>query len=74
MKVFYKCGCMAAEAEIDVPARRPLAPLGDWMNCMSFCVSADHTALSPHCKSRTMEYVKVPVEGDGLGVKGEPNG
>jgi hypothetical protein len=56
---------MAKETEISVPDRRPLVDLSIWFPMLQYCVSCDHEMLSPHCKSRTMEYVKLPHDENG---------
>jgi len=65
MKIKYKCRCMGAETEISVPDRRPLVDLAVWFPLVQYCVSVDHGMLSPHCKSRAMDYVKMPYDADG---------
>lgn len=58
----YKCHCMKGEAVIAVPDRRPNTDILIWMELVTFCIQFDHKALSPHCLSNTMQYVKLPID------------
>lgn len=69
MKVIYKCKCMSAETEIDVPDRRPNSDIGDWMDMVIACITVDHRASNALCQSDKVEYAKIPVDAAGVGVK-----
>lgn len=62
MKIIYKCRCMAAETEIDVPDRRPGTIITTWMDMVMKNIGFDHRELSSHCRSTQLEYAKIPVD------------
>lgn len=68
MKISYKCKCMAKEVEIDVPDRRPFTDIRPWMEMVQGCMGYDHTALSPHCRRQEVEYCRIPIDEDSVGV------
>lgn len=68
MKIMYKCGCMAAETEIEVTDRRPNGDILPWMEMVQHAISVDHAALSPMCRRGALEYAKIPLEGDQIGT------
>lgn len=75
MRITWKCKCMAMEAELDVPDRRPYTQITDWMAIVGQCISFDHKELSPECTETSVEYVKVPLEeGAPIGGKAEDHG
>lgn len=59
MKILFKCTCMEAEKEIDVPDRAG-GDLGAWMDTVSACMGYVHTTMNPLCAAGKVEYVKVP--------------
>lgn len=72
MKILYKCACMPAEGEIEVPFRRDGEDIVDWMRgCVEPSIYLDHRKRSPLCCAPTMEYAKIPVSeaADGIGEK-----
>lgn len=62
MRVHYKCRCQSTEQTIDVPDRRPLGDLMEWMDAVMHCIHMDHHACSPRCPSTVMEYAKIPID------------
>lgn len=66
-EIRYKCACMKAEAVINVPERGSVEDVREFVERVQGDVSRDHRRLSPRCRSRTMEYAKIPVEGDVIG-------
>lgn len=68
MKVTYKCGCMAVQTEIDVPDRRPVTDIGDWMEMVQKNIGFDHAQISPMCRNQALEYARFPIEGDIIGA------
>lgn len=73
MKILYKCACMGAEAEIDVPFRRAGEDVVDWMqNCVQLAIYLDHRTRAPSCVATAMEYAKIPVDERADGIGGPP--
>ncbi len=66
LNILYKCVCMKEEVSIAVPARRgPSHEVTDWVETVvAGRVSEDHHKRSPKCRSKTMEYVKIPMAPD----------
>lgn len=67
MIIFYKCTC-CAEQQIDVPDRRKDTDILKWMELVTSCISFDHAELSPFCRKTTMEYAKIPADGEQIGT------
>jgi len=67
MKITYKCKCQDHERHVSVPDRVPNTDLMKWMNLVQMCIGYDHSTSSPACFTSTVEYAKIPVEGDGIG-------
>lgn len=61
VKVLYKCECLRAEAEVEVPQRPHGGELMLWMGVLTAMIAMDHGTRSPRCRSVVMEYVKIPV-------------
>jgi hypothetical protein len=59
---------MSAETEIDVPDRRPQTEVIDWMEMVQKNIGFDHHEINPLCRSGACEYVKIPLDGDSVGV------
>lgn len=62
VKIIYKCRCMAAETEIDVPDRRTGTEIAVWLDMVRGNIAFDHRELSSHCQSTQMEYAKIPLD------------
>lgn len=69
--VHYKCHCMAAEANLEVPERPAGADLIAWMEIVRACLGLDHAARSPSCPAAAVEYLKIPTDehAPGIGMK-----
>lgn len=68
MEVKYKCRCMKEEATVLVPDRHKNSDLMRWMSIVQQCLGYDHSARSPQCRSREMEYAKIPFTDGSEGV------
>jgi hypothetical protein len=75
MKIFYKCRCMPAEAELEVADRPKDADLLIWMGLVQATIGLDHNVRSPRCIATEMEYAKIPYDehAPGIGVKRDLN-
>ena len=71
MKIIYKCRCMAAETELDVPDRRPSTDVAAWMDVVMKNVGFDHRELSSHCRETKLEYARIPVADGVVGAAPE---
>lgn len=64
---------MSAEALVEVEPRTEDQDVVLWVECfVAAAISADHTARSPGCISKTMTYVKIPVPENVPFVGGTP--
>lgn len=71
IEILIKCKCMIREVRIDVPNRRQNEDVTMWMqNVVIPEVSRAHQYLSPFCKSKTMEYIKIQIgdNAEGIGI------
>ena len=69
MNIFYKCACMAEEAEITVHDRVPQLDVADWMGrVVVMQIAADHATRSPLCRELEMEYAKIPLDNEDQGI------
>ena len=72
VEIGWKCKCMAAEATLLVPERRPAHDVVAWVqDVVAHRIAAEHRRLSPACWETTMEFVKIHVPPSGL-VGGSP--
>ncbi len=73
ISVPYKCRCMAADAVVTVPARRPGEDIAHWMEtCLQLAIHVDHRLRSPACMGTELEYAKVPFHESNPNVGGAP--
>jgi hypothetical protein len=63
----YKCRCMTAEVAIPVVERNAAENIVDFVTRVQYAVSDDHKKRLPLCAYDTMEYVKIPADGDVVG-------
>lgn len=69
MRIAYRCGCMEADREIEVTDRVPGSDIIDWFNgVIQPCLTYDHHARNPTCMRTTIDQVKIPVDGNEIGV------
>lgn len=70
MIIHYLCTCFAPgpDRALEVPDRDPTDDLMEWMDILTFRISLDHAAKSPHCRSNKMTHVKIPVPHPSLGI------
>lgn len=62
----YKCYCMEKEAELTVPDRLPDEDIVHWMEtAVGFALYTAHRLRSPNCQSTSVQYLKIPHNGDG---------
>lgn len=66
-EIWFKCRCMAQEAVVQVRERGPQEDVSEFMVRVQEALTVRHRELSLLCMSTTMEYAKVPVEGDVIG-------
>jgi hypothetical protein len=71
MRVKYKCRCMAALVDLDVPDRRIGADVAAWMEIVTHCVSFDHRSLQPNCRATELQELLIPLD-DGSPQIGTP--
>lgn len=64
INIQYKCYCMQVEREITVRERLPNEDVRRWVEYMGTMISGDHQTVSPLCMQTTMEYAKIPWDGD----------
>ena len=64
IQVKYSCaGCGVRRVAVTVAARTQ-EPVVEWVEkIMAQAISNDHSQRSPHCVSRTMSEVMIPIEG-----------
>jgi hypothetical protein len=62
IEVLYSCSCGLKDAKVQVPART-VEDIRVWMDTLKQALSQDHYRRSPHCQSRTMSEVKIPMTG-----------
>jgi hypothetical protein len=65
IQVKYSCaGCGLHRVVVTVAARTQ-EPVVEWVEkIMAQAISNDHSQRSPHCASRTMSEVMIPIEGN----------
>ena len=69
MKIWYKCVCMEAEAEIEVMDRPNGGDILDWMRgVVQPSIGVDHRARSPRCQAQALEYAKIPLDEAAPGI------
>lgn len=72
--VIYKCACMSREAEVALEPRRDGEPIMLFVDRMGHAVAEDHRLRSPHCRSGRAEYIKLPIDPEGVvGREGRVN-
>lgn len=71
-EIEYKCSCMSAAASIHVVPRDQAEDIREFMTRVQAALGADHRRRSPFCAATTVEYAKIPVDGDLIG--GAPGG
>lgn len=64
INIQYKCHCMQTEREVTVRERLPNEDIRNWMEYVGIMISGDHQTVSPLCMRTTMEYAKIPWDGD----------
>jgi hypothetical protein len=67
IEIRYKCSCLDKEAKFQMSERHFDEDILDFMTRVQKYAGFDHRSRSPDCTSTTMEYLKVPVEGDTIG-------
>lgn len=67
LDIIYKCRCMPKERTIQVRERLDDEDIIDFMHHVQNAIGVDHNNLSPRCNATSMEYAKVPVDGDKVG-------
>ena len=68
--VYYTCkSCQLIKRAVQVPSRSPGEAIESWMDTVSRHIANDHSNRSPHCTSRKMEHLFIP-----LGKDNEPIG
>lgn len=73
LTILYKCKCMATEAEVTVPHRKPNESIDAWMiGCVQSSIYLDHRRRSPSCAAVEMEYAKVPAPESAPFIGGKP--
>lgn len=66
--VFTCSDCNMHEVQVYVRARQPAESVTDWMEqAVIPKVSEAHNLLSPGCKSRKMDHLKIPISPKGVG-------
>lgn len=76
IEIRYKCTCMPAEVGVSVIPRDPRRDVVEWLKqIVEPTLSYDHATRSPHCRRRSMEYAKVPIDPatDQVGARTKPS-
>jgi len=64
IQVLYSCRCGITDKAVSMREREYGESVVDWVEkVMTPAIDQDHTASSPTCTSRTMESVKIPMDG-----------
>jgi len=64
IQVLYTCdGCNLKDAKVAVPARTTEDVVTWTQKIMAQAIADDHFRRSPHCYSKTMATVKIPITG-----------
>lgn len=66
--VRWKCACMAQEGSLQIEARRFSEPIEVFMITLTTVISDTHRRRNALCRNRTMEYIKIPANHNGVGV------
>lgn len=63
VKVRYSCArCGISNAEVELRVREPNEGVVAWMrNVVETGLGADHYRRSPHCRTRTLSQIKIPI-------------
>lgn len=69
MIVHWKCRCMPAEAQVQVPDRNDDEDVVDWVQGpVARAISIAHLRINPDCRETRMEMVKIPLEDEAKGI------
>lgn len=70
---FYSCdGCALEERPVEVPARDPEMVVTKWLEeIVGAAIAKDHSTVSPHCPSRVMRALRIPLP-KGADYVGQP--
>lgn len=67
LEMLAKCKCMKEEFKVHMRERLPDEDIQDYMLRVQRAVDVAHNNLSPRCTSTTLDYLKMPVEGERIG-------
>ena len=68
----YKCWCMKEQVDLQVRERLPNEDIRKWVEYMGLMIAGDHQTHSPLCMRTTMEYAKIPWDGDNAPIGSRP--
>lgn len=63
----YKCACMGKEGSFFMRERLNDEDIEDYMNRVIRAVDVAHNNVSPRCRATSVEYLKLPIEGEKIG-------
>ena len=73
IEVKYKCRCMKDEAGVFVVPRDPNRDVVQWIDGpVMAAITYDHTTRSPFCRAEKLDYLKLPLDEQGLAIGAKP--
>lgn len=67
IEIKYKCRCLKDEVSFQIRERLDDEDIMRYMNHVQHAIGVDHNNRSPLCISTTLEYAKIPVQGEKIG-------